>query len=1171
MQCSQCQHENSEAAKFCEECGTRLVRACPGCGYEANSSAKFCSQCGTPLAGEETGKQPIGEAAQDRLVSRVQSRESKDQRHVSAVLTLDPRRQTLDSAAERRQLTVMFIDLVGSTTLSAQLDPEEYREVVQTYQETCATVIGRYEGHVAQYLGDGILVYFGYPLAHEDDAVRAVRTGLEVVKAMPALSLSSIQLPQPVQVRIGIHTGPVVVGEIGGGNKREQLALGETPNLAARVQGQAEPDTVFISAATYRLVEGLFACENCGQPDLKGISTPLTLYRVLKESEVQSRFEVVACKGLTPLVGREHEFELLRERWERVRDGEGQVILLSGEPGIGKSRLVEALKETVVQEGGSCLELRCSPYHQNSALYPVLEHVQRVLQFQPTDSVEQKLEKLEYTLRRRRGAYRLSENSMVQVIASGAKQSLPETEIASSPAASRNDTAYLQEMIPLFATLLSLPLPDRYPPLSLSPQKQKEKTHEALVAWLCAEAKQQAVTYAWEDIHWADPSTLELLTLFLNQVPTTRVLVVLTFRPEFTPPWGVHSYCTQLTLSRLGRKQVEAMVEKVSGGTALPQEVIQQIVAKTDGVPLFVEELTKSVVESVGARHASPLQLGIPATLQDALMARLDRLGPAKEVAQLGATLGREFSYELLRAVSPLPEDTLQQNLRQLVESELVFQSGMPPQVQYLFKHALVQDTAYQSLLKSRRQQLHQHVAQVLVKQFPQIVETQPELVAHHYTEAGLAVQAIPYWQHAGELTIKRMALKEAIAHLNRGMALIGTLPPSAERDRKELDLRIQLGTAWTGLKGQGVPEVWTCIHPALKLAKSLSRREALVPIYWGLWANVNVQGRVAESLDWVNETLAIAEASGNLDLLIVAHWTACTTYYWLGDFNQSQEHGDKAVALYDEEQHRHIVDLTNIDPKTGAGIHGALAAWMLGYPDHAVQVGEASATHAHQRGHPYGLGWALYMSGCLRDLRREFAQMLALAEEAERLGRTHGLPVLSEVLAPTLKGSAWLRVGHLSESVPQLRDAVEMWNTHGTEITVPYYRAVLAEGLALSGDVAGGLRLIEESLAQIARPGWEERCHLAEILRLKGWMLTLQDDLAGAEQNYLASLDWARQQEAKSWELRTSTSLARLWQQQGKKHEARQLLAEIYNWFTEGFDTKDLQEAKTLLDELGH
>jgi class 3 adenylate cyclase/tetratricopeptide (TPR) repeat protein len=781
--------------------------------------------------------------------------------------------------AERRQLTVMFIDLVGSTTLSQQLDPEDYHARVQAYQSVCSQVIARYEGYIAQYLGDGVLGYFGYPAAHEDDAVRAARAGLEIISAIQE------QVPSPLvgehvlraseggqgegtsgkerklQVRIGIHTGPVVVAEIGTGVRTEQLALGETPNIAARIQGQANPDEVMISAATYRLVEGLFEAEDRGQPDLKGIATPLTLYHVVKESEVHSRFEVVVRKGLTPLIGREHEFGLLRERWERVRDGAGQVVLLSGEPGIGKSRLVEALKEAIEHECARCLELRCSPYAQNSALQPIIEYLQRTLQFQPEDSTEKKLQKL--------------------IVGAHSRAPLQ------------------PEAIPLLAAVLSLPHPQDFPALTFSPQKRKEKTHEALVDWLCAEAQQQAVTYAWEDLHWADPSTLELLTLFLQQVPTTRLLTVLTFRPEFTSPWDAHSYLGQINLSRLGRSHVETMVEKVTGGKTLPQEVIQQIVSKTDGVPLFVEELTKSVVEqNVGASN-TPL-LGIPTTLQDALMARLDRLGPAKEIAQIGATLGREFPYELLHAVSPLHEETLQQGLRQLVETELVFQSGVPPQARYLFKHALVQDTAYQSLLKSRRQQLHQQVAQVLTEQFPQTVETQPELVAHHYTEARLIVQAVPYWQRAGERASQRSAYVEAISHLNKGLELLKTLPDTPARAQQELGLQIILGPGLMATKGAVAPEVEKAYNRAGELCQQVGEPLQLFPILWGLANFYAPRAEIQTVRELAEQMRTLAQRMQAPPLLLRAHQMLGVMSFFLGEFAPARARLEQSIVLHD-------------------------------------------------------------------------------------------------------------------------------------------------------------------------------------------------------------------------------------------------------------------------------
>jgi class 3 adenylate cyclase len=554
--------------------------------------------------------------------------------------------------AERRQLTVMFCDLVDSTALAVQLDPEDLREVVRAYQETSAAMIQRFGGYIAQYLGDGLLVYFGYPQAHEDDAHRAVRASLGLVAAMGELNARLARhTGVRLAVRIGIHTGLVVVGEMGGGSRQEQLALGETPNVAARIQGRAAPDTVAISPATFRLVRGYFTCQDLWSHTLKGLSAPLQVYRILGESAAQSRLEVAEASGFTPLVGRESEVALLLERWAQIQDGRGQVVLLRGEAGIGKSRLVETLRERVRREGATRIAFRCSPYYQNSALYPVIDYLQRFLQWQRDDTPEARLDALERVLR----TYRLP----------------------------------LEDVVPLFATLLSVPLLERYPPLNLTPQRQRQKTQEALVAWLLEEAERQPVLALWEDLHWADPSTLEWLSFVLDQAPTARMLTLLTCRPEFRPPWGPQAPVTQVILNRLGHAQVETMMAHLTGGKALPAEVVQQVVVKTDGIPLFIEELVKMILESVLVREEAdryvltePLPpLAIPSTLHDSLMARLDRLSAARDLAQLGAVLGREFAYELLQAVSPLDETTLQQGLTQLVDAELVYQRGLPPGV----------------------------------------------------------------------------------------------------------------------------------------------------------------------------------------------------------------------------------------------------------------------------------------------------------------------------------------------------------------------------------------------------------------------------------------------------------------------------------------------------------
>ncbi len=614
----------------------------------------------------------------------------------------------------------MFCDLVDSTVLSGQLDPEDLREVVRAYQETCAKVIARFEGHIAQYLGDGLLVYFGYPLAHEDDAQRAVRAGLGMVEALGQLNTRLMQeRGVHLAVRLGIHTGLVVVGEVGGGTRQEQLALGETPNLAARLQGIAAPNTLVISVTTFQLLRGFFACQPLGTPLLKGLAQPLAVYRVLYESMARSRLDVVGSTGLTPLVGREQEVGLLRERWAQVKDGLGQVVLLSGEAGIGKSRLVQVLQEHVAAEPQAWLTpCQCSPYYQNTALYPMIDLLERVaLRFEREESPPQKLRKLEGFL---------------------VQYGLP-----------------LADTVPLFTSLLSLPLAADYAPLHVPPAQQKQQTLQALLTIFLRIAAQQPVLFVMEDLHWSDPTTLEFLSLLVDQGPTARILALWTFRPDFSPPWTGRSHVTQVMLPRLPRRQAVEMTSQVAHRKALPAEVIEQVVAKTDGVPLFVEELTKMVLESGLLQEreeryelTGPLPpLAIPATLHDSLMARLDRLATVKGLAQLGATLGREFAYALLQAVSPWDEDTLQRGLHQLVEAEFLYQQGLPPQATYVFKHALIQDAAYQSLLRSTRQQHHQRIAQVLAEHFPETAETQPELVAHHYTEAGLREQAIPYWQ----------------------------------------------------------------------------------------------------------------------------------------------------------------------------------------------------------------------------------------------------------------------------------------------------------------------------------------------------------------------------------------------------------------------------------------
>jgi TOMM system kinase/cyclase fusion protein len=1140
MRCASCGFANPEGARFCIECGGPLQNRCPSCGVENLSQAKFCAACGTALS---TERKPAPAQSRKGKGAKTPARAPRSKERPTSTKS-----KVAAPEAERRQLTVMFCDLVGSTPLAEKLDPEDLRQVILAYQQTCAEQIHRFGGYLARYVGDGLLVYFGYPQAHEDDAARAIRAGLGIVAALPDLNSRlqqtfSVLHDFPLQVRLGIHTGPVVVGEVGEGANREHLALGETPNIAARVQGVAEPDTVVISAATYRLVQGLFDCEELGAPALKGSTKRLALYRIMRESAARSRFDVSVSKGLTPLVGREEELRLLGRYWEHATAGAGQVVLLSGEAGIGKSRLVHALKEQVLAEGAIGIEFRCSPYHHNSALYPIIDHLQRLLEFTREDAPAAKLEKLQHRLSR----YHFSQ----------------------------------ADTVPLLAALLSLPPPEGYPPLTVSPQKQKEKTHAALVAWLVEEAEQHPVYNLCEDIHWADPSTLEVLTLVVDQAPTARLYVLLTFRPEFTSPWGNRSHLSQMTLSRLGRPHVEAMVEQVTGGKALPTEVVQQIVAKTDGVPLFVEELTKMVVESglLTAVHGhyelrEPLPpLAIPSTLHASLLARLDRLSTVREIAQLGATIGREFSYELLHAVSSLEEETLQHGLKQLVEAELVYQRGLGPQAYYLFKHALIQDTAYQSLLKSKRQQYHSQIAQVLEQRFPETTETQPELLAHHYTEAGLITQAIPYWLQAGQGAVGRSANLEAIAHLTKGLELLKTLPGTPERAQQELRLQIALGAPLLATKGYAAPEVGNAYTQALELCQQIGETPQLLPVLWGLWQFYIVRTEFQTAYELGEQLLTAAQRVQDSAFLVGAHQALGVTLFHLGELAPARAHLEQGAALYDPQQHSSLAFLFGQDPGVAGRSFAALTLWLLGYPEQAVEKLSAALVLAQELSHPFSQAFTRFFAAWLSQFRREGQEVHEQTEALLTLSREQGFPQWL-AMGPILQGWALAKRGQGAEGIAQMHQGLAAYRATETELERPYYLALLAEAYGTVEQFEEGLSVLAEALAVVDKTG--ERSYEAELYQLKG-ILTLQSKVQGlkskveeeAEECFQKAIEIARRQQAKSWELRAVVSLSRLWQQQGKKAKAQQVLAEIYNWFTEGFDTKDLQEAKALLEEL--
>jgi class 3 adenylate cyclase/predicted ATPase len=1044
--------------------------------------------------------------------------------------------------AERRQLTVMFCDLVGSTDLSGTLDPEDLREVVRAYQQTAAAVIDRYEGHIAQYLGDGLLIYFGFPVAHEDDAQRAIYTGLGIPEAIASLN-TRLETDYGIQlaVRIGIHTGPVVVGEMGGGGRHENLALGETPNIAARLEGLAQPNTAVISPMTAQLVQRSFVLEELGPHELKGVAEPMRLYTVVRPREVGHDDDgTMRSSRFATLVGRDEEIGLLLRRWEQSQAGLGQVVMLSGEAGIGKSSLVEGLRDHVRQAGGTRIAFRCSPYHTNSALYPIIAQVQRALGWQPEDTADTQLAKLEQAL---------------------ADTSLPH-----------------EEAVLLLASLLSLPLPEgRYPALNVSPQQQRQQTQDMLVAWLLEEAERQPVLAVWEDLHWADPSTLETLGLMVEQAPTATMLQVLTFRPEFAPPWPSRSHLTPITLNRLGRPQVEALVHRLAGGKRLPEEVVAHIVGKTDGVPLYVEELTKMLLASDLLREETdayvltgPLvSVAIPDTLQDSLMARLDQMNTAKEVAQLGSVLGREFAYDMLQALYWQDEATLQAALAQLVQAELLYQRGRPPRARYLFKHALIQDAAYASLLRSVRQQYHQQVAQLLEARFPEVVATQPEVVAHHYTEAACPEPAVAYWQQAGQQAAQRSANQEAVRHLRTGLALLATLPETPARTQQELDLHMALGPVLMTTRGYAAAEVEQTYSRALALCQQLGETPQRFAALHGLWRFYNTSGRLATAREVGEQLLTLAQRQHDATRRIVAHVTLGVTSAWMGAFTAARPHFEQGSALTDPAAQRMLALRYGLAPGAQCLGYAALTLWCLGAPDQGLERSQAACTLARELEHPLSLAGALFLVARLHLLRGEAYAAQDQAEACIALSTEHTLPQLLPQGRFVL-GWALAAQGQGEEGVTLMRQGVTDVRATGNRVTPPSLLAVLAEVSGTLGQVDAGLSIVTEALELVEQTG--ARWYEAETYRIKGTVLLHQavPEAAQAEACFQQALAIARRQEAKSWELRAATSLARLWQAQGKRQDAYDLLAPVYEWFTEGFDTADLQEAKELLETLG-
>ncbi|HYJ78152.1 MAG TPA: AAA family ATPase [Longimicrobiaceae bacterium] len=1120
MQCTRCGFDNPAGMNFCGNCGLKLARQCAACGSDNPPAFRFCGSCGSAL-------EAAPDAAPDPAVAAADPASRRIRIPIPAPAATPP-------SAERRQLTVMFCDLVGSTSLSARLDPEELREVVGSYQAVCADAIEANEGYIAQYLGDGVLAYFGYPHSTEREAGRAVRAGLAILHGISLLAeRMRRERGMELGVRIGIHTGVVVIGEIGAGQKREQLALGETPNLAARIQGLAEPDTLVVSRDTYRLVRDEFECEDLGTRDAKGVGAPVRLYRVVRDTGGELPG---TAPGDAP-VGREREMAELGEHWQRVLQGRGQVVLVSGDDGMGKSSLVRAFAQEAAAGGATLLAIRCLPHFRNTAYQPVVELLQRALGCSGGEPPEFKLRCLRDLLKR---------------------QGFP-----------------VAEMMPLFASVLALPYDEGEPDERSSPRRRKERTRAALLRMMLGAAAGGPLLVCVEDVHWADPSTLELLGLLADQVSDRRILAVFTHRLEFRPPWHPPAHQAELVVGRLQQADVEQIIARLTGGKALPPEVAAQIIARTDGVPLFVEELTKTVLESGLLREeddryeltggALP-SMAIPTTLHDSLEARLDRLsGTTKELAQIGAVLGREFRYELLQAVSGADPAVLGPALAQLVEAELVYEQGTAPEAVYTFKHALIQEAAYQSLLKGVRHQHHHRAALVLEERFPAEAEEHPELVAQHYTAAGLADPAVEAWIRAGRRAVERSANHEAASHLRHGLELLGALAEDRTRQERELQLLLTLGPALTATLGHAAGEVREVYHRGLQLAKVLGVEGEHIELMGGLFSCYFVRAELAEAFEVAKEMLRAAAAVGHSRWEAPALVAVGVALLKTGSLDDARDYLERALELYDPARHFSMAHALGQDIGVVAWSYSSFVHIALGAADDALRRARRAIELARELDHPHSLAFALTFTSAIHFFRREPAAALEVAQEMEELAERENFPHWRMDVPPT-RAWALAALGRTDEAAEWVDgiDVDAMLAAMGVGPTL-YRVRVVAESYLDAGrpEQAAPLLARLRGMLEIEAPGtwWS-----AEVYRAQGAAAAQLGQTDDARAHLERAVVAARAARTPLFLLRGLLDLARL--RGGLDAALRGDLAEVCLALADAGDIADLRDARALLDD---
>jgi class 3 adenylate cyclase/tetratricopeptide (TPR) repeat protein len=1059
--CARCGFDNGDGVLFCGGCGQKLPTQCAACGFANPDTHKFCGGCGARL--DEAGH-PSTPAARSRPAAGA---------------------APVESDGERRQITVLFCDIVGSTEMSERVDPEELRDVVREYQAASAAVIERAGGHVAQYLGDGILAYFGYPIAHEHDARHAVHAGLGIVAAIRELGETMMRTRGfSVAVRCAIHTGPVVAGDMGARGSGARLAVGSTPNIAAHMQSVAPAGAVVLSASTRQLVQGWFELDALGPKRLKGRTEPMELFRAVREAAARSRSELDAAQHLSPLVGRREELSLLTRSLDAARTGQGQLVLLTGEAGVGKSRLVHLTRQRATHDGFACLIIRCASYFEDSALHPIIEMLQDDLGFERDDPPAVKLRKIERNL----DALQLSR----------------------------------EEHVPPLAALLSVPLDRSYPAVNLQPHKQKELAFTSLLALLAKIAERRSLLLVVEDLHWADPSTHEFLGLLVGQPPMQRAMMLMTARSEAGIPWAGRATFTRMTINRLSDGEVRTMIEQLAGDRRLPPEVLRELVKKTDGVPVFVEELTKMVLDAGlevdESRSLSDrlLALAIPATLRDSLLARLDRMGDAKEVAQLGAVLGREFSFELLRAVADIPEGALTDRLARLVDANFLYQRGLPPAAEYTFKHALIQDAAYDLLLRSTRRQFHQRVADTIQLHFPAMAAARPEILARHLTEAGATEAAIGAWLRAGMRSLQQSANKEAIGQLQRGIDLLEELGDAPSRLPLEVGLLSALGPAYMATRGFAAP----VLPPLYERLNAVCEQLGDVPeLLWaarGVWVYYHVRADLVKAMELAKRVMRLAERVNVAEVLMEAAYTVACAHHFRGEFSVARPQFERILALDHPDRDHSTTMYTAMDVvATTCGLMSH-TLWAVGDTDAAFEQARRGIAVATGLDHSLSHAFALYHLTCLEMFQGDRAAVKAHADELLRLSEERGLFFIAQ---------AFILRGWATDREEEVQRGLQIHYQSGGLVGQTFFLYALADVQRRTGRHAAALERIDEALAAAAAT--HERWWDAELQRLRGEILIeLGGDPAAAEQVLTDARLTAERQQAPAFMARIDSTL---------------------------------------------